>query len=205
MRSILSKIDTQWWAIAAAMLFLIIIGYTVIDQPITLYFSKLPSNVARIANDFAWVIAPGTHLIAWPILFFCLYYLLHKQKAMCLILFVIAIPSTLFAIEILKVIFGRARPEDWLHQGIYGFQWLQSKNLFFSFPSAHSGTTGAIFGSLACFYPRKRILLMALTIVIAFDRVIAIHHFFSDVLAGVLIAFILAALIHSAIVKHHRI
>lgn len=55
---------------------------------------------------------------------------------------------------------------------------------FDSFPSGHSASIFAFAGILIFFYPRARILLTGIAVLIAFSRLYLDVHFFSDVIAG---------------------
>jgi membrane-associated phospholipid phosphatase len=87
-------------------------------------------------------------------------------------------------VNIVKALLGRPRPEVFLEQGQYGFQFLEFQADYLSFPSGHATTIFSVATCLALFWPRWRYAFLALAGVIASTRVVLLHHFPSDVLAG---------------------
>lgn len=195
----------QRWLVLIIGFLLVVLGYTTIDLPITLYFAKAPKYLRQLADIVNTLTAPEVNLTAWPVLFFCFFYLLRKKKTNFLIFFVIAVPTCILSVDILKVIFGRARPEEWLRHGIYGFTWLGTKQKYFSFPSAHAATIGAVMGVLASFRPKATPLWLTLALVVSFARVIGLEHYFSDIVAGVLISFFLSQGIFKMVKERKKI
>lgn len=89
-------------------------------------------------------------------------------------------------VNVLKVIFGRARPVLFEQHGAYHFEPLSFGYAFASFPSGHSMTVGAVAGILMLWYPRLTWLFAALGLFIASTRVTALAHYPSDVVTGCL-------------------
>ena len=111
-------------------------------------------------------------------------YRLYAQ--LCLFLFV-AVASSGILVNILKVLFGRARPKL-LADEVYGFSYLRQSAEYWSFPSGHANTAVAAGLSLAFLFPRARTTLLALAIIIALSRIGVSAHFLSDVIAGGMLA-----------------
>lgn len=86
--------------------------------------------------------------------------------------------------NILKVIFGRARPKLLDQQDLYGFSPVGFGYDFASFPSGHSTTGFAVAVALTFFLPRARYWWLAFALLIAASRVVVNAHFLSDVTAG---------------------
>jgi membrane-associated phospholipid phosphatase len=105
--------------------------------------------------------------------------------------------------EILKKLLGRARPELFFSEGQYGFSFFSSSNLFSSFPSGHACTIGAICGALACLYPKHWVPFLALSFMLASTRIVLNVHFLSDVIAGVVIGFLIAQVMYKTMKRQH--
>lgn len=90
------------------------------------------------------------------------------------------------SVDVLKVIFGRARPTLWFDEGIYGFSpfAFPSSNYYQSFPSGHSTTLFTIAGAITCFFPRLRIMMLVFASFFAFSRVVIGAHYLSDIIVG---------------------
>ena len=86
--------------------------------------------------------------------------------------------------NIIKVIFGRARPALYIEDHIYGFSWFNIDVVYRSFPSGHSTTAMAIAMGFALLLPKYRIWFITLGITIALSRVVLTEHYLSDVIAG---------------------
>lgn len=93
---------------------------------------------------------------------------------------------------VLKYLLGRARPHAALllagPHPQFTFDWLALKANFASFPSGHSAvvfSTAAAFGAL---FPKSRVPLACLAVLVASSRIVLGSHYPSDVLAGGAIA-----------------
>ncbi|SMF14431.1 undecaprenyl-diphosphatase [Tistlia consotensis] len=86
--------------------------------------------------------------------------------------------------NILKVIFGRARPKLLDQQHIYGFSPFGFGPDLHSFPSGHTTTGFAIAVAVTLFAPGARFWCLGFALVIAASRVIVNAHFLSDVAGG---------------------
>ncbi|BCH33744.1 hypothetical protein MesoLjLc_56740 [Mesorhizobium sp. L-8-10] len=96
----------------------------------------------------------------------------------------VAIPGIL--VNVLKVLFGRARPVLFEQHGAYHFDPLSFGYAFASFPSGHSTTVGAVAGILMLWYPRLTWLFAAAGLFVASTRVASLSHYPSDVMTGFL-------------------
>ncbi len=131
-----------------------------------------------------------------------------KAKAIALLKALIL--SGIF-VNILKSIYGRARPIELFNNNNYDFYPLQTINLiesffktsttdvdniiihngyaFASFPSGHSISALVIFSFLAFAYKKYSIFFFSFGLSVAFSRVMLTQHFLSDVLIGSLLGF----------------
>lgn len=87
-------------------------------------------------------------------------------------------------VNIVKVLFGRARPRLIDEFGAWHFDPLTLGYLNASFPSGHSTTVGALTGILMIWYPRWSLILIELGLFFAATRIAAEAHYPSDVVTG---------------------
>lgn len=85
---------------------------------------------------------------------------------------------------VLKPLFGRAFPTDYLQNGQYAFLWFQNSDAYRSFPSGHADQATAIVSVLWGFYPRWRWLYVAALCVLSGALLLGEWHFLSDLVAG---------------------
>ncbi len=100
--------------------------------------------------------------------------------------------------DVLKWLIGRARPVLDQRSHIYAFLPFSADSTWNSMPSGHATTSIALAVALALLWPRGRIVWLALGGLLAASRVIVCAHYLSDILAGGLVATIVAnELLHS--------
>lgn len=105
-----------------------------------------------------------------------------------LVFIFVAVAGSGLLVDVLKALFGRARPRLWVEADIYGFAPLNFyDSLYASFPSGHATTAFAVATAVACFFPRLRNLLWLLAVPVAMSRVVIVRHYLSDVIAGAVI------------------
>jgi lipid A 4'-phosphatase len=104
-----------------------------------------------------------------------------------------AIAASGLTVNLLKIVFGRARPklqfgsEDYVF-GFFGFQ-----ADYWSFPSGHAATVFGLVTALALLWPRWRWPLAAAGVVVALGRVFVAAHYLSDVVMAASIAVLVTA------------
>ncbi len=98
-------------------------------------------------------------------------------------------------VDLLKGLIGRLRPYELFQHAAYGFEPLTlhwSKN---SFPSGHGQTAFAALTAFAVVWPRFRVPLLMLAVLIAASRVIISVHYLGDVVMGAYCGFAGTALL----------
>jgi membrane-associated phospholipid phosphatase len=85
---------------------------------------------------------------------------------------------------VLKPLFGRAFPSDYLQYGQYAFLWFQYSDAYRSFPSGHADQAMAIASVLWGFYPRWRWIYVVALAGLAGALLLGEWHFLSDLVAG---------------------
>jgi membrane-associated phospholipid phosphatase len=103
----------------------------------------------------------------------------------------------------LKILLSRARPDLLFQDNLFGFYWLQLNDLYWSFPSGHSITVGAIAAGLGVLFPRCFYAVFALACCVIMTRVLLYFHYLSDVMTGVYLSLLIVGVFTQSIKKHH--
>lgn len=98
-------------------------------------------------------------------------------------------------VNVVKVLFGRARPRLFDEVGAWAFDPFTLGYLHASFPSGHATTVGALTGILMIWYPRWSLLVVELGLFLAATRIAALAHYPSDVVTGFTIGLFFAIVI----------
>jgi membrane-associated phospholipid phosphatase len=106
-------------------------------------------------------------------------------------------------VDLLKVIFGRARPKLLFAAGTYDFSWLGLGADHWSFPSGHAATAAALMTALWCLWPRHVLFYVILAAIVAASRVAIGAHYLSDVVMGAFVAVLVTRAL-AAIFGHFR-
>ena len=104
--------------------------------------------------------------------------------------------------DVLKVLFGRARPYLWLSGDESGFHFLRYGARFASFPSGHTTTSVAAALTFGTLLPRWRPFFWAFAVSIAASRIVLDAHYPSDVAAGAALGWIVATTLIEKLKKH---
>jgi membrane-associated phospholipid phosphatase len=97
----------------------------------------------------------------------------------------VALPGVL--VTVVKRLIGRARPYTWESVGPFDFAPFGWQVDFASLPSGHGTTAFAAAFAIGALFPRLRIPLWILAILIGISRVAVSAHYPSDILAGAVI------------------
>lgn len=180
----------------AVVLVLCAISYVWLDQPVALWFKAnlqgfwalFFDRVTRLGLGGVWLVpaAVGAILFRWRQVRARTAaeerrWLLRANGALFLF---VSVAASGLTVDLAKGLIGRLRPyELFVHQA-YGFEPLSIHWSHNSFPSGHGQTAFAAMTALAAIWPRARIPLLALALLIAASRVIISVHYLSDVMMG---------------------
>lgn len=109
--------------------------------------------------------------------------ILERWKQRGLFLF-FAVASSGLLVDLLKFLFGRARPAKLLTENLYGFYLFETSSKMTSFPSGHSNTAVATALVLWYLWPKSWPLGLLLAGGVMLSRVVVLKHYPSDTLAG---------------------
>ena len=178
-----------------ALLAALVVSMLTIDRPVAWLFHATDERV-RAPFQFITQFGLGKgYLIVTAILFLAMRglapvvpnarlkaaLLVNAQRA--LFVFVAVAAAGLIA-DLLKVIFGRARPKLLFLDGTYGFAWGATQADHWSFPSGHATTIAALATALYLLWPRGLPLYLVAAVLVAASRFIIGAHYLSDTLAG---------------------
>jgi membrane-associated phospholipid phosphatase len=169
-----------------ATLLFCIISFFLFDKPLTLWLHQFEHGPWHDFWDTITQAGKSEWYLVGGIVLFAGFRKWNRQLSLNgLFLFSTVAVSGLSA-DLVKFIVGRARPELFLEQGIYGFEPLHGHfdYSWISFPSGHSATALSAALSLSLIVPRLRPALISGGVLIAASRVVLCHHYLSDVVAG---------------------
>ncbi len=105
--------------------------------------------------------------------------------------------------QVLKHIVGRPRPNHTNFEDSFGFNFFTFDSNFHSFPSGHSSTIFIICFILVATFPKLKYFFYLLASVIALSRVVVGAHFFTDIVAGAVLALISFKIINTILEKKY--
>ena len=193
-----------------ALLIAIPFGYFFVDRPLSEYLRALNQSAPSLINFFRaitdlgksqWVLVPAGLLTLGSLLSLRLRrkddrWRPEMKKLACRAGFLFsAVAVSGLLVNLLKILFGRARPKLLSEDGIFGFFWLQNTADYWSFPSGHANTAFAFALALSLLFPKLRLPAFAFAIILAASRVIVNAHYFSDVLGGLAAALFSTAIL----------
>jgi hypothetical protein len=179
-------------AVLALSAALVAIVWKFVDRPVTAWAERIQSdaveNVIRITNRLGGGANPG--LI---VLFFLIAGVVyqHRRWAAYAVAMTFSGATAGLAVQAVKYLAGRTRPELWL--GPFHHTRVSAT----SFPSGHTVGAFALLGVLIWTSPSRtmRVTAFLIATVIGLSRILAFRHWASDVLASAIIGMALAYLV----------
>jgi lipid A 4'-phosphatase len=103
--------------------------------------------------------------------------------------------------QIIKHIIGRPRPNHVLGDEFFGMSFFNFESSFHSFPSGHTSTIFAVALTFSIFTPKLKYFYFIFAGLIGWSRVVVEAHYFSDVVGGIVLAFVGVKLTHLLFIK----
>ncbi|HKX07331.1 MAG TPA: phosphatase PAP2 family protein [Stellaceae bacterium] len=194
----LGSAGTGWALYGVLTLTGIAASIVFIDRPVALYFHQASPAVAEAFRAVTRLGVSTYYLIGTAVLALAFWLAgrfgqgrwaarLGAAAVVPLFLFLAIAVSGLIT-DLLKVVFGRARPKLLFANETFGFDWWGTKVDFWSFPSGHATTVVAIAAALFCLWPRFLPLYVGFAVLVSLSRAVIGAHYVSDVIAATFIA-----------------
>lgn len=165
---------------------LLVLLFEFVDKPVALYCHQLALRTHFPMLYIFDLLGRGKIYLLLFVLLGLLFRYVWKnetyEKRAWYLLILVFIPYVLNFI--LKITFGRARPELLFFHQEYGFYWFQFKNLYWSFPSGHTTMVISLSWAIAFLFPRYFIPCLILSFLVISSRVALCNHYLSDVLGA---------------------
>jgi membrane-associated phospholipid phosphatase len=174
-----------------------ILLYQLADKEIALYFYTMP--YPKIKEFFHFMTRFGRsewYLIPSILLFW--YFKKRENREYATLSIYIFMTNVVAGIGVwlIKVPFGRVRPEFFLENGVYGFKWFEINHKFTSFPSGHTITAISSSVALSLIFPKYRYFFIPFGVVVALSRVVGTNHYMSDVVFASFLGTMVAIILH---------
>lgn len=174
-------------------------SYAWVDRPLALYFGAagpVLRGVFGVVTQFG--VSTG-YLVAAALLAIALGVAARRQRddatkrrlalhAWRTVFVFITVAGAGLAGDILKPVFGRARPRLYVSDGIFGFTWHGAHANYWSFPSGHTTTIVALAAALVVIERRLLPYCAAAALLVMASRIVLDLHYLSDVIAGAALA-----------------
>ena len=177
-------IGKKWYIYTLLAFTAAFISYLYIDKQLFELFYPMRGDTLLYPVELLTEMGKSTWYIIISLLLFVYWIDKNPEKSDNALLIFLSVIVSGILVNIIKVIFGRARPQLYADEHIYGFFWAKLDVLYRSFPSGHATTAIAAWLALALLFPRYRYWLIGLGILISLSRVILTQHYLSDVIIG---------------------
>lgn len=177
-------IKKRWYLATLLIAFVTVISYLYLDLPLFELLHPHRESSIMVPIDYLTELGKSTWYIILSLLLFVLWIDKYPGRSDAALLILSTTIVSGILVNIVKVIFGRARPQLYADEHLYGFFWGKMDVLYRSFPSGHATTAIAVWLAFALLFPRYRIWLITIGILIALSRVALSQHYLSDVLVG---------------------
>jgi membrane-associated phospholipid phosphatase len=184
--------------VAAATTLLVVTSIRAGDQPLALFFHARDQDLRSLFDFTGRLGLTYGYLAIFGLAFVALHWggISPRLQRFALPLRALSgIPAFIFfsiaasgvIVDVLKVLFGRARPKLLFESDVYGFAWLMWRPDYWSFPSGHSATIVALMAALWFLWPQHLLFYILVAAIVCMSRVVVGAHYLADCLAGALI------------------
>jgi len=194
--------NKQLAVIGAVVMVSAMLSYLFIDKSVALFFYGVKESINPIFQPITHFGDSKYYIIGLLVAFFVFRFNGKTMLAARSLFIWLSIACSGIAADILKFIFGRARPKLLFGDGSYGFEFFKIAHSWTSFPSGHATTAISLGVALALLFPRFARAILIFAVVVAFSRVFIAAHFVSDVLIGSLIGGVTAVLLERYFAAH---
>jgi lipid A 4'-phosphatase len=185
--------------VATATMLLVVISIRAVDRPLALFFHARDHDLRALFEFTGRLGLTYGYLTIFGLAFVALHWggVSPRLQQFALPLRALSgIPAFLFVsiaasgviVDVLKIVFGRARPKLLFQSDVYGFAWLMWRPDHWSFPSGHSATIVALTTALWFLWPQNQLFYILVAAIVCISRVVVGAHYLADSLAGALIA-----------------
>jgi len=186
----------SWVVVLCVALIGLCIG--ILDQPITeavhAMQPKLPLSSLRLLTFLGWWPLYVIGLAALALSCQMMFKNKPLEKRVWFLWLCVVVPNCICGV--LKVIFGRARPDMWFSQHIYGFYGPHKSSLYWSFPSGHTTTIMGFMFGLCVLFPRYCVAFIVFGLMVVGSRILLTQHYVGDVLFASYLALIEVGLLY---------
>lgn len=206
----------QWAWASLAVLGAIAVSIAYLDRPIAYWARGLDPAIVKLClsvtglGEAVWYLVPLG--IAIPVLHVAVRRTRDPARAARLrrllwaaVFIFLAVALSGLLVDILKILFGRARPVLLMREGYAGWQPFALKGKLHAFPSGHANTVAALALALGLLWPRLMIPMLLFATVVVATRVAVGAHYLSDVIAGAAIAVITTQWLYRAFAQRRLI
>lgn len=192
---------------------LAVVSYFLFDKPVAVYFESVPDVwweesfevITLFGEGFYWIIYPGSIYLfyrlsklvtLWPAVLqrWVAYQRDWRMQTMGFVALTALLSG--FIVNLLKILFARYRPDEYMDENLYGFTWFGFDHSIASFPSGHSATALGVATALTLLFPRWAIPILFGGLLILSSRVVVAEHYISDVLIGGYIGVFISLWLH---------
>ncbi len=200
-----------FWAVTVTAAVLVAVAIVWLDRPVAIWFKAHGDETMNLfrrlslPGDSVWYLAGGG--IGAPLVYFLSRRYLGPARDRLLKLasrfafIFLAVAATGLAVDLLKILIGRARPKHLFQDGLMAMAPGSLASSWWSFPSGHSTTVGAVAMTLTLIFPRLAWAWILLALTVAFGRIGATAHFISDTIAGLWLGAIGALVVSWALAR----
>jgi lipid A 4'-phosphatase len=178
----------------------VILSVLFLDRPVALFFHAQSDELHAVFRFITQFGVSTGYLVGAAVTFIALRIAVRMTRFAAMadrieaysalpLFFFVSVAASGLAVDLVKTIFGRARPKLLFSNGDYYFGWFGTRSDFWSFPSGHTATAVSVALVLSMIWPRYRAIAAIFAALVAASRIIITAHYVSDVVMGAFLAF----------------